>query len=102
MTDGLIKQLAKRIFRTVAEEVQKGELPAGYTIEAALLLPVFLFAMMKGLLLGIDCYEDVRTAAESSAFLETIEPADRIWKMQLAKKGVDLIYEHTVSEKPEK
>ena len=76
-------------------------LQASYTVEAALLLPLFLFAILKGLLLGIDCYEDVRTAAESVELLEVIEPADRIWKMQLAQKGVDLIHEYTVSEKSE-
>lgn len=77
-------------------------LRASYTIEAALLLPLFLFSILKGLSLGIDCYQDVCTAAERMDWLETIEPADRIWKMQLAQKGVDLIHEYTVSEKPEK
>lgn len=77
-------------------------LQASYTVEAALLLPLFLFAMFKGLSLGIDCYEDVRAAAEQVESETAVEPAKRIWKMQLAKKGVDLIYEHTVSEKPEK
>ena len=39
-------------------------LQASYTIEAALLLPLFLFAILKGLLLGIDCYEDFFVAAD--------------------------------------
>ena len=84
--------------------MKKGEiyLPASYTVEAALLLPLLLFAILKGLLLGIDCYDDVRTAAERIELLEKVAPADRIWKMELAQKGVDLIYEYTVSEKPEK
>lgn len=77
-------------------------LRASYTIEAALLLPLFLFAIMKGLLLGIDCYEDVCVAAECCELQETIEPVDWIWKMQLAQKGVDFIYEYTISEEPEK
>ena len=96
------KCLAKIVCQTGSDRVWQQELPASYTIEAALLLPVFLFAIMKGLLLGIDCYEDVRAAAESSALLETIEPTDWIWKMQLVEKGVDLIYEHSVPEKSEK
>ena len=77
-------------------------LQASYTIEAALLLPLFLFAIMKGLLLGIDCCEDVCVAAESQELLEEIEPVELIWKMQLGQKGVDFIYEHTISEKSEK
>lgn len=77
-------------------------LRASYTIEAALMLPLLLFAILKGLLLGIDCYEDVRLAAESMELLETIEPTEQIWKMQLVQKGVELVHEHTVSEKPEK
>lgn len=77
-------------------------LQASYTVEAALLLPLFLFALFKGLSLGIDCYGDVRIAAEQVESEETVKPAEWIWKMQLAKKGVDLIYEYTVSEKPEK
>ena len=77
-------------------------LRASYTIEAALLLPLFLFAIMKGLLLGIDCYEDVCASAESIGLMETVEPVEWIWNMQLAQKGVDLIYEYTISEKSEK
>lgn len=77
-------------------------LRASYTIETALMLPLLLFAILKGLLLGIDCYEDVRLAAESMELLETLEPTEQIWKMQLVQKGVELVHEHTVSEKPEK
>lgn len=66
------------------------------------MLPLLLFAILKGLLLGIDCYEDVRLAAESMELLETIEPTEQIWKMQLVQKGVELVHEHTVSEKLEK
>lgn len=66
------------------------------------MLPLLLFAILKGLLLGIDCYEDVRLAAESMELLETLEPTEQIWKMQLVQKGVELVHEHTVSEKPEK
>lgn len=97
-----MKRFVKNSFRTETEGVQKGELPGSYTIEAALLLPVFLFAILKGMLLGIDCYEDVCVTAESSVFLETIETTNWIWKKQWVEKGVDLIYEHTVSEKSEK
>ena len=85
--------------RKKKEQKQGICLQASYTVEAALLLPLFLFAILKGLLLGIDCYEDVCSAAESSELLETIEPAEWIWKMQMAEKGVDLIHEYTVSEK---
>ena len=46
-------------------------------------------------------FSDVHGAPESVELLEVIEPADRIWKMQLAQKGVDLIHEYTVSEKSE-
>lgn len=76
-------------------------LRASYTIEAALLLPLFLFAILKGLLLGVDCYEDVRVAAESMELLDTIEPAEQIWKMQFVQKGVEAVHEHTVPEKSE-
>lgn len=76
-------------------------LRASYTIEAALLLPLFLFAVLKGLLLGIDCYEDVRVASESMELLDTIEPVEQIWKMQFVQKGVEWVHGYTVSEKPE-
>lgn len=80
---------------------RKRSLPASYTIEAALLLPVFLFAIMKGLLLGIDCYQEVCASTAYEELLEEIRPAEQIWKLQLVQKGVDWIYEHTISEKPE-
>ena len=85
---------------TTHKRLQKKEicLQASYTIEAALLLPLFLFAILKGLLLGIDCYEDVRIAAASLEVLEKLEPADQIWNLELVKKGVDLIHEYRVSE----
>jgi hypothetical protein len=74
-------------------------LQASYTVEAACMLPLFLFAILKGLLLGIDCYEDVRTAAQSLEQFTEIEPTEWIWKMKLVEKGVNLVHEHTVSEK---
>ena len=85
---------------TIRKRIQKKQicLQASYTIEAALLLPLFLFAILKGLLLGIDCCEDVRMAAESLEVLEKIEPTDQIWNLELVKKGVDWVQEHTVSE----
>ena len=85
---------------TIRKRIQKKQicLQASYTIEAALLLPLFLFAILKGLLLGIDCCEDVRMAAESLEVLEKIEPTDQIWNLELIKKGVDWVHEHTVSE----
>lgn len=80
---------------------RKRSLQASYTIEAALLLPVFLFAIMKGLLLGVDCYQEVCASTAYVELLEEIRPAEQIWKLQLAQKGVDWIYEHTISEKSE-
>ena len=77
-------------------------LRASYTVEASLLLPLFLFSILKGLLLGIECYEAVRAASQSMEFLENIAPVEQIWNMQLAQKGVTYIYEYTVPEKSEK
>jgi hypothetical protein len=71
---------------------------ASYTVEAACMLPLFLFAILKGLLLGIDCYHDVQAAAQSLEQLTDIEAPEWIWKMKLVEKGVNLIHEHTVSE----
>ena len=74
-------------------------LQASYTIEAAILMPVFLFAIMQGLLFGIDFYEEVRASAESREWLDEICPTEWIWKRELIEKGVDFIHEYTVSEK---
>ncbi len=76
-------------------------LRGSYTVEAALLVPLFLFSMMKGLMLGVDCYHDVRIASQTVEHQEDIEPAERIWKSQLARKGVDFLHEHTISEESE-
>lgn len=75
------------------------QLQASYTVEAAILLPLFLFAILKGLLLGIDFYHDVCTAAESRQQFDEIEPVDWIWKKEVIEKGEEYIHEHTVSEK---
>lgn len=71
---------------------------AGYTIEAALLVPLFLFAILRGLLFGIECYEDVSRASYCQEILETIEPTEWIRNEELLKRGGNLIREHTVSE----
>lgn len=59
-------------------------LQASYTIEAALLMPLFLAVLMKGLLLGIDGCRDVEAAAADHAQLEDASAAERIWHLQLA------------------
>ena len=79
-------------------------LSASYTIEAALLMPLFLFALMKGLLLGITCYEEMSHAASAEKQLEAVHPTEWIWenrlwdqiKEELGQRG------NTVSEKSEK
>lgn len=76
-------------------------LQASYTVEAAVLLPLFLFAVMKGLLLGIDFCSEVRTAAQSREQLEKICPTEWILKRELVEKGVDFVHGYTISEKSE-
>lgn len=77
-------------------------LQGSYTVEAALLVPILLFAIMKGLLLGIDCYQDVRGSSSNVELLEEVVPTEQIWKWQMVQKGCEMIYEHTISEKSEK
>ncbi len=61
-------------------------LRASYTVEAALLLPLFLAVLMKGLLLGIECYDDVRTSAADTAQLSELYPPEEIWHRQLLEE----------------
>lgn len=68
-------------------------LQAGYTIESAILMPLFLFAILKGLLLGVDYYGEVRQAAMCREQLEEICPPKWIWKRELIEKGVDFVFE---------
>lgn len=79
--------------------MKKIYLQASYTVEAAILLPIFLFAIMKGLLLGIDLYHDVQDASANAEQLSEINPVDFIWKRELFEKGVEQVRDHTVSEK---
>lgn len=60
-------------------------LKASYTVEAALLLPLFLAVLMKGMLLGIECYEDVRAAAADVQQLSKLHPPEEIWRRLLVE-----------------
>lgn len=77
-------------------------LRGSYTVEASFLLPFFLAVFIRGLLLGIDCYEDVCVASAKQEQLETIAPTAWIWRAQAFEKGMEWIYGNTVSEKSEK
>lgn len=79
--------------------MKKLYLQASYTVEAAILMPLLLFAIMKGLLLGVELYHEVRVSAGGEEQLSEINPAEDIWKRELIRKGVEQIREHTVSEK---
>ncbi len=74
------------------------KLQASYTIEAALLLPLFLFVLMRGMLLGIDCGRDVSASAADWQQLEKIEPTTWIWRSQLLERGMEELFGDTISE----
>ena len=77
-------------------------LQASYTIEAALLLPLFLAALSAGMLLAIDCCEDVAEAAADWELLREIEPTTQIWRTEAIRQGMEEFIGDTVSEKSEK
>lgn len=70
-------------------------------MEAAILMPLLLFAIMKGLLLGVELYHEVQVSAAGEEQLSEINPVSDIWKRELIRKGVEQIHEYTVSEKSE-
>ncbi len=76
-------------------------LQASYTIEAALLLPLFLTALTTGILLAVDCYEDVVEAASDWELLREIEPTTQIWRTEAIRQGMEELFGDTVSEKSE-
>lgn len=78
------------------------QLQASYTIEAALLMPIFLMALVTGMLLAVDCHEDVSAAAADWSLLEEIRPATRIWQAEMLEYGMEEFFGDTISEKPEK
>lgn len=74
---------------------------ASYTIEAALLLPLFLAVLSGGMLFAIDCCEDVVVAASDWKQLDEIEPTTWIWRTEMLAHGMEEIFGDTVSEKSE-
>ena len=78
------------------------QLQASYTIEAALLVPLFLVALLSGMLLAIDCCKDVSVAAADWEQLEEIEPTAWIWRAEVLAHGMEDIFGDTISEKSEK
>lgn len=77
-------------------------LQASYTIEAALLMPLFLMALAAGMLLAIDCCQDVSAAASGWEQLEEIVPTTRIWRTEAVRQGMEEIFGDSISEKSEK
>ena len=76
-----------------------GWMQASYTIEAAILLPLFLTALLTGMLLAVDCCEDVAEAAADWELLHEIEPTARIWRTEAIRQGMEELFGDTVSEK---
>lgn len=76
-------------------------LQASYTIEAALLLPLFLAVLSGGMLLAIDCCEDVAVAAADWKQLDEIEPTTWIWRAEMLADGMEEMFGDTISEKSE-
>lgn len=61
-----------------------------FTIEAAVYVPLLIFAIAKGMMLGVDlCKEVTASAVVDEAYMD-FEESDFVWKYNLIKKGVDL------------
>ncbi|MDD6037850.1 MAG: pilus assembly protein [bacterium] len=69
-----------------------------YTVEAAILFPLFLFMMLRGLLYGITLTSEVRQAAGKWEMVKEIHPVDRIRKEELIRKGISGIHDDSIPE----
>ncbi len=58
-------------------------LQASYTIEAAILVPLFLSVLLGAMMIALDCNRDVAEASAAHEQLEKIEPTTWIWRSQL-------------------
>lgn len=60
-----------------------------FTIEAAVYVPLLIFAIAKGMIFGVDlCKEVTAQTVMDEAYME-FEESDFIWKYNLIKKGED-------------
>ena len=71
--------------------MKKRNAPARFTIEAAILVPLVLFVMARGMLLGIQLFTEVSESTVLSRDLLEIEPTDWIWNQELVREGMDYI-----------
>lgn len=61
------------------------KLKAYFTLEAAIYIPLFIFAIARGMMMGVDLYTQVRDAATSYEQIVDFEEADFIWKERFVK-----------------
>ncbi len=73
-----------------------------FTIEAAVYVSLFIFAIAKGMMIGVDLSKEVTNSTVMDEAYMDFEEADFIWKYSLVKKGVDFIGGDSVSEESKK
>lgn len=70
-----------------------------YTVEAAILFPLFLFMILRGMLYAVTLTGDVSGAAAKWEMVKEIDPVDRIRKEELIRKGISGIHDDSIPEK---
>ena len=66
---------------------------ASYTVEAALIMPIILFAMFQGLVIGIDLHEQVKKATLRSEKTEEINAIEMIQNIDHLENLIDTLFE---------
>lgn len=79
---------------------KKDILRAVFTVEAAIYVPMFIFAMAKGMLKSMEYYTEVKEAAAVTSELTCPNQIDIILKTKAVKKGVEILSGDTISAKP--
>lgn len=61
------------------------KLKAYFTLEAAIYIPLFIFVIARGMMMGIDLYTQVRDVAVVDEQIINFEESDFVWKESFAK-----------------
>ena len=69
----------------------KIQMQARFTIEAAILVPLVICSLARGMLLGIQLFSEVRESTVLSCDLIEFEPTEWIWKQELVREGMEYI-----------
>lgn len=64
------------------------KIPASFTVEASVIIPLILFIVIFGIRVAVEQYGEIKEQAQQPVVLKELKPVDIMWNIEKIREGL--------------